>query len=132
MGARCGGGKVGLAALNASQTLRDERSRLYLHLISLSLDAIARTAFEARRPDQRQATRDLLMRLASIRGREEGLRQRSVKGKAETISILLEARGISIDAGQKERVLACKDLEILGRWIRRAATVATADELFVD
>jgi len=31
---------------------------------------------------------------------------------------------------ERERILACTDLEALDRWIRRAATVETARELF--
>ena len=119
---------VALAALNASQALRDERSRLYLHLISLCLDTIARIAFEERRPDRRQAARELLMRLARIRGREEGLRE----GKAGVIPELLDARGINLASDLRERVLACRDLDTLDRWIQKAAIVATADELFID
>lgn len=69
---------IALAALHASQTLRDERARLYLHLLGVCLDAIARKAFEERRPSASQATRDLAGRSASIRQREEASRsQRS-------------------------------------------------------
>jgi hypothetical protein len=42
----------------------------------------------------------------------------------------LEARGLSVTAAQRERILGTKDLETLARWIRRAATVASADALF--
>lgn len=50
--------------------------------------------------------------------------------KAAAVLEFLEARGLSVSADQRERILATKDIETLTRWVRRAATVASADSLF--
>jgi hypothetical protein len=54
------------------------------------------------------------------------------KGKTESIFAVLSARGIPVNDEVKGRILACKDLATLDRWVRRAATVATADEVVAD
>lgn len=41
-------------------------------------------------------------------------------------------RGVTVSAEQKARVLDCTDTATLDRWIRRAVTVARAEELFTD
>jgi hypothetical protein len=45
---------------------------------------------------------------------------------------VLDARGLDVTDAQRERVLACSDLDTLARWHRRAVTVASADALFED
>ena len=47
----------------------------------------------------------------------------------ETLTVL-EARGIAVAEEQRARILGCDDLERLELWVRRAATVADASELF--
>jgi len=42
----------------------------------------------------------------------------------------LEARGLAVSEAQRERILATAFLELLTRWVRRAATVTSADALF--
>jgi hypothetical protein len=44
--------------------------------------------------------------------------------------VVLEARGINVSDEVRERVTACDDLELLDRWLVRAATVASAEEIF--
>lgn len=48
---------------------------------------------------------------------------------AESILVVLEARDITVPDDVRERIEACTDPRTLDRWIRRAVTVATADEL---
>ena len=55
-----------------------------------------------------------------------------LRGKAEDVLEVLDARGIAVTDAQRERVLACAELDTLRTWVRRAATVTNADELFVD
>jgi hypothetical protein len=58
--------------------------------------------------------------------RDEG---RAQKG-AKDILMVLDARGINVPDEVRERVTACDDLELLDRWLVRAATVASAEEIF--
>jgi hypothetical protein len=61
-------------------------------------------------------------------GKAEG----KAEGKVEAVLAFLDARGLAISAEQRAQVLACADVAILDRWIRKAATVTSADELFVE
>ncbi len=42
----------------------------------------------------------------------------------------LEKRGLVVDAGTRDRVLACKDRALLDVWLDRVLTVSSAAELF--
>jgi hypothetical protein len=68
-----------------------------------------------------------------VKGRAEGEVKGRAEGKAEglveAILILLENRGIKISPAQRAQLLACRDLEVLSLWLRRAPTAA-AEELF--
>ncbi|MFC7728261.1 hypothetical protein [Actinomadura keratinilytica] len=52
------------------------------------------------------------------------------EGEAKSVLLILEARGIKATQEQRQRVLDCTDLDQLETWVRRAATVSSADELF--
>jgi hypothetical protein len=60
--------------------------------------------------------------------RDEGRAQ----GRAEDILVVLETRGIDVPDEIRERVTACDDDELLRRWLVRAATAASAEEIFSD
>lgn len=60
------------------------------------------------------------------RGKEEGM----AEGEAEAIILFLDARGIVVPPHMREQIMECHDLDQLRIWVRRAATVATADALF--
>jgi hypothetical protein len=45
---------------------------------------------------------------------------------------VLDARGLVVSDDQKARIMACADLETLGRWIRKAVTVTATEQLFED
>jgi hypothetical protein len=53
-----------------------------------------------------------------------------VTEKAATILEVLEARGLSATGAERERIRGTTDLEMLTRWLSRAATVASVDALF--
>lgn len=53
-----------------------------------------------------------------------------IKGKAESLLTLLDARGLKVTAGQRACVLACTDLELLESWMRRSVAITTTAELF--
>ena len=50
--------------------------------------------------------------------------------KATDVLEVLDARGLVVTDAQRERILGCTDLEMLARWVRRAATVSATDALF--
>lgn len=59
-------------------------------------------------------------------GREEG----RAEGEIEAILTVLDARGLDIPSEARERISRCSDLHLLEKWIRRAVTVTSVDELF--
>src|SRR5512133_330687 len=63
-------------------------------------------------------------------GRAEGRSEGRAEGKADSVLEVLDARGIVVTQEQRRRILECSDLERLGAWLRRAATVADASGLF--
>lgn len=52
------------------------------------------------------------------------------RGRAEAVLEILRLRGLSVTEEQRERILGCKDLAVLGRWLARAVTAAATDEVF--
>jgi hypothetical protein len=69
-----------------------------------------------------------ILRASEAKGEARG----RAEGEAEAVLVFLAARGIDVPNHIAERVRACRDLEILGRLIRRAAVIASADQLFAD
>jgi hypothetical protein len=70
-------------------------------------------------------------------GLEEGLEQGREEARREVFHSLAEMllatlarRGVELSARQRSRVSTCEDLECLSRWLMRAATATSADELF--
>ena len=63
-------------------------------------------------------------------GRTEGEAKGEAKGRAEGVLMIFRARAITVDEGTRERVLACRDLPTLERWLMRAVTANSIDEVF--
>ena len=108
---------------------------LYWDLIESSLGAVARRALEA----EMASTEGYKFRSkfaldnqakGQAQGLTEGKAQGLTEGKAEAILAVLEARSLEVADEQRERVLACRDLEELDRWLRRAAVVDAPAALF--
>ncbi|MCD0448516.1 hypothetical protein LO762_04800 [Actinocorallia sp. API 0066] len=52
------------------------------------------------------------------------------KGQAEAVLLVLEGRGIEVPEDVRARILAVSEPEIVRPWVRRAGTVASAEEIF--
>lgn len=57
--------------------------------------------------------------------RSAAMAEGQAKGKAEGILTMLRARGLSVSESVRTRVLSCKDLSMLDRWLVRAATAGS-------
>ncbi|MBW8873739.1 MAG: Uma2 family endonuclease [Acidobacteria bacterium] len=73
---------------------------------------------------------------AKATGWAEGNAAGQVEGKAEgrariakSILKILEARGVAVDAAQREEILRCSDFDRLDQWLLEAALASSADEL---
>lgn len=62
------------------------------------------------------------------KGRAEG----RAEGKAEALLEILRVRGLAVTEAQRARVLGCTDLSVLARWLTRAVTASSADEVLSD
>jgi hypothetical protein len=63
---------------------------------------------------------------------KEGLKEGEERGIRESIRLIMHTRGLAMDTAAHARIDTCSDLEILQRWLARAALVASARELFGD
>lgn len=122
--------QVALAAASGLRAVEDRDSFvLYWDLILASLSEAARKAFEMLPESYEFQTESI--RKSIEKGRVEGKIEGKIEGKAAAVCAILEARGLSLSDQQRERILETTDLETLDRWVRRAATIASADQLFV-
>jgi uncharacterized protein len=92
---------------------------------------------EAPSPDDAnafQAWRDELMALSYERGDKHGFDRGDKhgfdRGQRQALLSILAARGIPLDAETRARIEACRDPNLLHRWVTRAVTITRAAELF--
>ncbi|WP_437723804.1 hypothetical protein [Sorangium sp. So ce861] len=126
------GEAIGVAFLAAAAGLDQERRALYADVVLSSLNAAARRTLEAMMKSGYQYQSEFARSYVAQgkqEGREEGVREGTLKAKAHDVLAVLEARGLEIPADVRERVLASTDIAELDRWIRRAAVVSDAREL---
>jgi hypothetical protein len=64
------------------------------------------------------------------KGREEGLTEGLVRGERDKILLTLRLRGLDVTESQRERIVACADLDQLQDWSQRALTATAAGDLF--
>ncbi|AUX47930.1 uncharacterized protein SOCE26_094560 [Sorangium cellulosum] len=62
------------------------------------------------------------------RGESAGL----AKGRAEAVLAILEARGIAVDDAVRARIVGCTDAATLARWLARAVTATSAEEVLAE
>ena len=57
-------------------------------------------------------------------------REGAIDDAARNIVIILRERGVEASDSDRERILSCKDEELLRVWLKRAALAASVDELW--
>lgn len=106
----------------------EDKSAIYIDFVLAALPDAARKTLEAlMSAGTWEWQSDFAQKYVGI-GKEEG----KAEGEAEAILAFLAARGIDVPDHVAARVRACTDLDRLRTWIRRAATVTTADQLFTE
>jgi len=63
-------------------------------------------------------------------GKEEGKEEGRMDGMALSVVTVLEGRNLGVPDVVRERILTCRDADVLRRWLTRAGNVATAEEIF--
>ena len=121
--------QIALAALAGAKLVRDrDVAVLYFDLIDAALSEAARKAFQMLPRGYEYQSE--LVRNSVEKGRSEGRAEGRAQEKAASVLDVLDARGLTVTQPQRERIIACTDLDLLKTWLRRAATVASSDELF--
>jgi hypothetical protein len=104
--------------------LDDDRALLYSDLIFTALSETARAVLEELTTMQGYEYQSDFARRHQAVGKAQG--------EAEAIVRFLAARGLTVTQEQRDRIFACTDLDTLSRWVDKAATVASTDELFAE
>lgn len=99
-----------------------------LHLSKHQVQGIVRSVVE-RRHYMLDPIRDFPWLRA---GYEEGIEKGKTVGVAESVLAVLAARNLTVDARLRERISGCQDPKLLSRWLSRAATVSSADDVLGD
>jgi hypothetical protein len=120
---------IAAAAAAGVGTVKDrDLYLLYSDLIGAALGEAARKAFEMLPRGYQFQTESL--REAIAKGRNEGRNEARAEERALAVLEVLDARGLPVSAEQRRHVLDCNDVDTLARWLRRAATVTRAADLF--
>jgi len=69
---------------------------------------------------------------AHRQGEHKGKIEGKIEAKIAAILAVLAARGVAVSDEVRARIEACKDAAVLDRWIVRAATAASAEEIFSE
>jgi hypothetical protein len=129
---------LGRAALLATLRLSDERQVLYSDLVFAALSEAARAALEDLMADGTYEFQSEFAKKHQAKGRAEGHAEGRAEGHAEghaegraqALLAVLEARGLRVSDGARDRILGCSDPVRLDAWVRKAVTVHSVDELF--
>jgi hypothetical protein len=116
------------ALLSALNTVEEQRAFLYLELVHVALPESARRHLEELMSTDTGEELSTLAQWYVGRGKAEG----KAEGEANAVLVVLEARRIEVPDATRERIAGCRDLAQLEVWVRRAATAASVDDLFVD
>jgi hypothetical protein len=115
---------VGRTAVNAVLLLPEEQRMLYSALIEKALSEAARKAL-AMEPQIEKFFSD-----AHRRSYDRGKAKGEVEGEVKALMMILKRRGIAMTDEQQQQIVACADVAILDRWLERALSVTSVDELF--
>lgn len=117
-------------AVEASASLDEETRVLYFDLIESALSEAARKALAMLPQDYK--FRGPTYKKGKLEGKLEGKIEGKLEAKAASVLEVLTARGFDVSAATRRRVEAATDPEQLTHWLRRAAVIGSADELFSE
>ncbi|MFI0350363.1 hypothetical protein [Actinomadura sp. 9N407] len=113
----------------AFATLTGDTGKLYHdYVVSRLSDAARKLLEETVKIEDYEWTSDFAI-THRAEGKAQGLAQGLAEGEARSVLLVLDARGLDVPSDVRERVTGCTDSDQLERWVRRAATVDTAEEL---
>lgn len=130
--------QVALAAIVAVAGLDLERAAIYHDLVMRALSAANRNAMEELMSAGNYEFKSefALKHRAEgkaegrAEGKAEGLAEGRAEGLAQALLTVLRQRGITATEEQRARITRCDDEATLQRWLGRALTVESLDQLF--
>jgi hypothetical protein len=114
-------------ALARSRSLDADRTVRNFDLVHAALGAAARAALEAEMKSNYEYRSEFAKRYFA-----EGKALGIAAGEADALLRILTARGLELDEAARRPIAACSDVELLRRWIERAATASSAGDVFDD
>ena len=121
------------ATLAAVHGLDDERAKLYADLVLLSVDEAARAILEALMASGNyEYQSDFARRYIAqgeAQGEAKGEARGEAKGRAHAVLAVLAARQIEVPEPARAQIAGCADLEVLDRWLARAATAQSVADV---
>ena len=106
--------------------LDDEKALFYTDLVLHALNAAARNALEAIMGNGTYEYQSDFARKYFDQGKLEG----KAEGKASDIITVLRARDLVVPDDVRDAILSCRDLAVLDRWLHRALSVRSVEEIF--
>ncbi|MEW9529829.1 hypothetical protein [Microbispora sp. NPDC049125] len=132
-GERPEGSEALAAMLAALETLDADQAKLYLNYVFTALPSVARKHLEGIVTTLAEYYENQAQQYLSHwvdRGREQGREEGEARGEAKMLLAVLHGRGLDISPEVRERITGCSDVNLLEAWGRRAAVVASAEDLF--
>jgi hypothetical protein len=134
-----GGARVALAAIAAAVRLDAEPARLYHDLVMRYLGAAVRAELEALMATGKYEYQSEFARKyiaegearGEARGKLEGKAEGRLEGKVESLLGVLVGRGLAPSEAQRQRILGCRDLATLDRWLQRAVSATSVDDALI-
>jgi hypothetical protein len=126
-----------MAALDALYrgSAQNEHLRYYVDLIHAAMGEAARSALKAKMiPAGYQYQSDFAQGYFSKgkqEGKQEGL-QEGLRGLVKALLSVLASRGVKLTPAESTRITECENVELLTRWLTRAATASLSSSVFTD
>lgn len=114
------------ALLTALESTDQDHALLYLEVVLSSLPTAAAAYLEELMTTETPRYQSAFTRRHFDSGKAEG----KAEAKIADVLAVLDARGVALGDEASARITGCGDLDVLDRWLRRAATAQTVDDLF--
>jgi len=116
--------------LEGCRHLDQEHFSIYHDLIGASLNEAARAVLENLMASGHYEYQTDFVKKHVATGRAEGMAAGIAEGRAQDVLTVLEARALPVTEDARAHILACTDLDVLERWLRKAVTAASFEEIF--
>ena len=121
---------VGKTAVEAVMSLDEDRVLFYTDLVVAALSEAARRSLEALMQPEGYEYQSDFARKYFGKGKTEGKAEGKAEGLTKSLMTFLTARGFEVSEEVRNTIVSCRELDQLEKWIRRAATANSIDEVF--